>query len=72
MAKKYAYFVADGPYPTQDRWGDEYPVWVVAGCDNDDCEVKVVEYSSRSEAIRIAAAAAKKYNVEFVNEAGLA
>jgi len=51
MTQQYTYFVADGPYPTQDKYGDEYPVWVTAGMDEDDCEIKAVEYSSRDAAI---------------------
>jgi hypothetical protein len=62
-----------GPEPKQNRYGDEYPVWVVGPIDNDGEPVgKQYEVTNRERAISLGQKMAADRRLEFVNEAGYA
>ena len=66
------YVIASGPEPCQNKHGDEYPIWQVMSCDDDDIVITTFSYSSRDEALSKGESMARKLNVEFVNDAGFA
>lgn len=61
--------VCDGPYPDQDREGEEIPVWSVFVADDDGNEIgKVYKCYSQRSAESLAAKIAKDRRLELVRE----
>lgn len=60
----------DGPYPDQDRWGDEVPVYYVAVCagETGDAIGKVYQYRNQSAAQDLGWKMARDRRLELVDE----
>lgn len=64
---------AIGPESRQNRYGDEYPMWIVGPIDDDGEPVgKQYEVSSRERAVSLGQKMAADRGLEFVNEADYA
>lgn len=62
--------ICDGPYAEQDKWGDEFPTWVVAVSDEDGEPVgKTYTCFSFEKAQGLARNIARDRKLEFVNDA---
>ncbi|MCK5615575.1 hypothetical protein KAR91_77640 [Candidatus Pacearchaeota archaeon] len=69
-SKNVAYIHAWGPEATQNKHGDEVPVYYLARFDSDDNEIMHTAYSTRDGVATAAIALAEKLGIELVNEIG--
>lgn len=63
-----AYIHAWGPEATQNKHGDEIPVYYLARCDADENEILCTPYFSRDEVATAAIKLAERLEVELINE----
>lgn len=62
--------VCDGPYAEQDRWGDEFPYWVVFAADDEgEPAGTVYECHSFEKAQNLTRKMATDRRLEIVNDA---
>lgn len=59
----------DGPFPEQDRHGDEIPVWTITMIDSNDNETLVCRHYTYQSAVDDALALCKQHKAEYINEA---
>lgn len=64
------YITVDGPFPQQDRYGEEYPVWTVTLCDADDCDITSHDFHSLEEANENGEEIARRLKIECASDAG--
>ncbi len=61
--------VSDGPFPNENRDGDEVPEWTVSIVDNDGDDLRTYRVRSLAQCLSMGRTIAKDRRLEWVNEA---